>query len=459
MLRALAHRNFRLFFGGQGISLVGTWMTRVATSWFVFLLAEPGSAALVLGIVGFAGQLPSFLFAPLAGVLVDRWNRHRLLVVTQVLSMIQSFLLAVVAVAHQSNVVRIWELAILSVAQGLINAFDMPGRQAFLIEMVEERQDLGNAIALNSSLVNGARLIGPSIAGVLIAWGGVFWCFLIDGISYMAVIAALLAMRVAPRWSTGTPPGLPGNDGDVEAMRPAPGQPAHSRRGVLQDLKEGLRYAFGFAPIRAILLLMALVSFMGMSYTVLMPLFADRIRENDPAVMGFLMAASGVGALIGALFLAARNTVLGLGRMIVIATVIFGGGLMGFAASHVLWLSLVLMVATGFGMMIQMAASNTILQTIVEDDKRGRVMSLYTMSFIGMAPFGSLFAGGLAQLIGAPVTVVVGAAACVLAAALFARALPALRGHVRPIYRRMGIIPEVASGIQSATALRVPPEN
>ena len=432
--RALAHRNFRLFFGGQGVSLIGTWMTRVATSWFVFSLAEPSLRSFALGAIGFAGQIPIFLLAPFAGVLVDRWNRHRLLVLTQALAMMQSFLLALVAVAGQSVAVTIGELALLSVFQGIINAFDMPTRQSFLIEMVERKEDLGNAIALNSSLVNAARLVGPSLAGLLIAWRGVFWCFLLDGFSYLAVIASLLLMTVPPR-------------------------AAVPRRGrVWHELQEGLRYAFGFAPIRAILLLLALVSFMSMSYTTLLPIFADPIRPGDASVLGFLMAASGVGALIGALYLASRNTVLGLGRLILVATFLLGVSLMGFAYARHLGLALVLLVGTGFGMMVQMAASNTILQTIVEEDKRGRVMSLYTMAFIGVAPFGSLFAGGLASLIQAPATVLISGVACLFGGVLFATELPALRALVRPIYRRLGILPEVATGIQAATSLRVPPE-
>jgi MFS family permease len=434
--RALAHRNFRLFFAGQGISLIGTWMTRVATSWFVFrLVADPSRAAFWLGVVGFAGQIPTFLLAPIAGVLVDRWNRHRLLVVTQALSMVQSFLLALVVSIRQPENVVIWQILLLSAFQGLINAFDMPARQAFLTEMVTRREDLSNAIALNSSIFNGARLLGPSVAGILIALVGEVWCFLIDGFSYMAVIAALLAMDVTPR-----------------ARQAQPGQ-------VWQGLKEGFAYAFGFAPIRAILSLVALVSLMGMSYTVLMPIFADQIRPDSPSVLGFLMAASGVGALAGAIYLASRKTVLGLGRVITIATILFGVGLIGFAYSGVLWLSLVLMVITGFGMMVQMAASNTVLQTIVDEDKRGRVMSIYTMSFVGMAPFGSLLAGGLASWLGAPATVVVGGCACILGGTWFAFNIPALRLLIRPIYVRMGILPEVAAGIQLAARLTAPPED
>jgi MFS family permease len=434
MGRSLAHRNYRLFFIGQGISMIGTWMTRVATGWLVYRLSGPQSA-LLLGLVGFAGQMPAFFLAPFAGVLVDRWNRHRLLVVTQACSLIQSALLAWVAFEGQADATTIWMILALSLFQGVINAFDMPARQAFLVEMIENKENLPNAIALNSSLVNGARLVGPSLAGVLIALKGEGWCFLLDAVSYVAVIAALLAMRITPRERT---------------SRPAP---------MWRGLKEGIVYAFGFAPIRSMLLLLALVSFMGMPYTVLMPIFADKVLDGGPYALGFLSGASGVGALIGALYLASRQTILGLGRTIVLATTLFGIGLVGFALSRVLWLSLLTMLVTGFGMMVQMAASNTILQTIVEEDKRGRVMSLYSMAFMGVTPFGSLFAGTLANWIGATGTVLLGGVVCLLGALRFALGLPHLRTLVRPIYRRLGILPEVAAGMQSAAELTRPPED
>ncbi len=431
--RALAHRNYRLFFGGQGISLIGTWMTRIATGWLVFGLSQPERAAFWLGAVGFAGQIPAFFLGPVAGVLVDRWDRRRLLVVTQALSLIQSAGLAVVAFAGEPGLVTIWEVIGLAVFQGLINSFDMPGRQAFLVEMIERREDLPNAIALNSSLVNGARLIGPSLAGVVIAVADVGWCFVIDAVSYVAVIAALLAMTVTPR-------------------------PRGQTMPVWRGIREGFHYAFGFAPIRSLLLLLALVSFMGMPYSTLMPIFAADILHGGAYAYGFLMAASGVGALGGALYLASRNTVLGLGRTIAIATAAFGAGLIGFGFSGVFWISMGLMLVVGAGMMVEMAASNTILQTIVEEDKRGRVMSFYTMSFLGTAPFGSLFAGGVAGWIGAAWTVIIGGAACLMGALAFALRLPRLRALIRPLYRRMGILPEVATGLNAAAEHSVPPE-
>jgi MFS family permease len=429
MLRALSHRNYRLFFSGQSVSLIGTWMTRIATSWLVYRLT---GSALLLGVVGFAGQIPSFLLAPFAGVLVDRWNRHRLLVATQVLALLQSLALALLAL---TGIVQIWHVILLSIFQGLINAFDMPARQAFVVEMVERREDLANAIALNSSMVNAARLLGPSIGGVIIAAVGEGWCFMLDAISYLAVIASLLAMKITPRMTK-----------QIKEAK------------MLQQLREGWKYASGFAPIRKVLLLLALVSLVGMPYTVLMPVFANEILHGGPSTLGLLMAASGVGALAGAMLLAARKSVLGLGKFIPLTAGIFGAGLVAFSFSRSLWLSLLLMVVTGLGFMVQMAASNTVLQTIVEEDKRGRVMSFYTMAFMGTAPFGSLLAGSVADRIGAPFTLLFGGLGCIIGAVWFGTALPALRRDVRPVYVKIGILPEMAAGIQSTSELSVPPE-
>ena len=424
MVRALAHRNYRLFFAGQGISLVGTWITRVATSWLVYRLT--GSAA-VLGIVGFAGQIPTFLLAPFAGVWVDRWGRYRVLVVTQVLSMLQSFALAWLALAGTITVTRI---LLLSAFQGVINAFDTPARQAFVVDMVEDRADLPNAIALNSSMVNGARLVGPSVAGLLIAVAGEGWCFLLDGVSYVAVIASLLMMRLA---------------------RAAP---RGRETRVLLELRDGFRYAFGFAPIRSLLLLITLISVMGMPYTVLMPLIADQVLHGGPHTLGFLMGATGLGALAGAVYLASRRSVLGLGRVIAAAAILFGCGLIAFSLSRTLALSLVLMVVTGAGFMGQLAASNTVIQTIVREEMRGRVMAFYTMAFMGTAPFGSLLAGGLAARVGAPHTILLGGGVCILGGVAFSRQLPRLRELVVPIYLERGILPEIAAGLSDAAALR-----
>jgi MFS family permease len=430
MLRALAHKNYRLFFSGQSISLIGTWMTRIATSWLVYRLT---GSALLLGVVGFAGQIPSFLLAPFAGVLVDRWNRHRLLVITQVLALFQSLALALLTM---TGVIKMWHVIVLSVFQGFINAFDMPARQAFVVEMVESREDLANAIALNSSMVNAARLIGPSLGGVVIAAVGEGWCFMIDAVSYLAVIGSLLAMKLTPRLLSRT-----------------------TDANILKQLREGWTYVTRFAPIRNVLLLVGLVSLVGMPYTVLMPVFANEVLHGGPNTLGMLMAASGVGALIGAMFLAARKSVLGLGKYIPLTAGAFGAGLILFSFTRVLWLSLLFMVITGLGFMVQMAVSNTILQTIVDEDKRGRVMSFYTMAFMGTAPFGSLLAGSVAERIGAPHTLLFGGIGCLIGAVWFATSLSELRREVRPIYVRRGILPEVAKGIQQSTELSIPPES
>jgi len=309
------------------------------------------------------------------------------------------------------------------VMQGSINAFDMPGRQSFMIKMVDDPRDLQNAIAINSSMVNMARLIGPSLAGMLIAVSSEGWCFLIDGISYLAVIASLLMMRV---------------------HTPVVKRVATS---MIAELKAGWTYVSEFLPIRTILMLFAVVSLMGMPFVVLMPIFAARVLHGGPHTLGFLMGSMGMGALISALSLAARRNVRGLVRMIPIAAAVFGLGLIGFGLSHFFWLSMAMVFIAGMGMMQGMAASNTVIQTIVTDDKRGRVMSYYTMAFMGMAPFGSLLAGTMAHATGAPLTVIMNGSVVLLGAAWFATRLPALRRQIRPIYQEMGILP-AKEGIQ-----------
>jgi MFS family permease len=345
--------------------------------------------------------------------------------------MAQSSALAVLAL---TGYIEVWHIIVLSVFQGLINAFDMPARQAFVVEMVSDRDDLPNAIALNSSMVNAARLLGPSIGGVIIALVGEAWCFAIDAVSYVAVITSLLAMSVTPSV--------------VKKARDA---------NVFQQFREGWRYVVGFPPISKILLLLAFVSLVGMPYTVLMPVFANEILHGGPNTLGFLMAASGVGALSGAMFLAARKSVLGLGKFIPATAGLFGAGLIAFSFSRMIWLSVLMMVVTGLGFMIQMAVSNTLIQTLVDEDKRGRVMSFYTMAFMGTAPFGSLLAGALAERIGAPNTLILGGLGCIAGAIWFAISLPALRQYVRPIYIKKGILPEVRSGVMNTSELSVPP--
>jgi len=403
-------------------------MTRLATSWLVYQLTD---SAFLLGLTSFVGQIPAFFVAPIAGVWLDRWDRHRVLVITQVLAMIQSLALAVLAFTGWIN---LWWIIGLALLQGLINAFDMPARQAFVIEMIEDRADLGNAIALNSSMVNGAKLVGPAIAGVLVAVAGVGVCFLIDGISYIAVIASLMAMRVAPA------------------------KPRAAAKSAVQELAEGWRYVAGSPAIRSILILLAVVSVTGMPYTVLMPVVAVDLLHGGAHTLGFLMAMSGVGALASAIGLALRRTVLGLGKRIAISAALFGGGLIVLGLSRSLTISLLLMVVTGFGVMQQMAASNTILQTIAADDKRGRVMSFYTLAILGMNPIGSLLAGGVAARVGVPVTMIGAGAICLAGAVWFYWKLPEIRSVIRPIYRELGILPQIAEGIESATILQTPPE-
>jgi MFS family permease len=410
--RALRHRNFRLFFGGQSISLIGTWMTRIATSWLIYRLTK---SALLLGAVGFAGQIPTFLLAPIAGVIVDRIDRRKVLVWTQTLAMVQSLALAWLTLSHRINVA---EVLALSAMQGVINAFDMPGRQSFMVKMVEDRADLSNAIAINSSMVNTARLIGPSLAGLLIAATSEGWCFLVDGVSYIAVIASLLMMRIPPD--------------DLQ----------RATTSMISQLKEGWAYVTGSVPIRSILGLFALLSLMGWPFMVLMPVFAGQILHGGAHTLGFLMGAVGVGSLISALSMVMRRSVRGLSKMIPIAASVFGVGLICFGLSHVLWLSMLMMLVTGFGMMQGLTGSNTIIQTLVDENMRGRVMSYYTMAFVGMAPFGSLLAGALAHAIGAPRTVIVSGVACILGSIWFTSRLPAIRKDMRPIYERLGIVPQ-----------------
>ncbi len=409
---AFRSKNYRLFFIGQGISLIGTWMTQIATIWLVYHLTN---SPIMLGVVGFTSQIPSFFLAPFGGVFVDRFSRHRTLIGTQILAMIQSLALAVLAL---TGVVHIWHIIVLSLFQGIINAFDAPARQAFVPELVEHREDLANAIALNSTMFNGARLIGPAIGGLVIARIGPAYCFLVDGLSYIAVIIGLLAMTIKPK------------------------KIALSNVNPLQRIKEGFEYAFGFPPIRAILLLSALVSFFAMQYTVLVPIFADKILQGGAETLGFLMAASGVGALAGGIYLATRQTVVGLGKIIALAPGILGLGLIGFALSRVLPMSLFTMLFVGFGTIMQIAAGNTVLQTILEEDKRGRVMSLYTMSFLGMTPFGNLLGGFLANHIGASNTLIIDGMACMLGSLIFIRQLPTLRKMMRPIYIKQGLLTE-----------------
>jgi MFS family permease len=420
--RALRHRNFQLFFFGQSISVIGNWMTRLATTWLVYRTTH---SALLLGVVSFAGQIVSFALGPFAGVWVERLNRRKLLVATQAAAAVQSLALAALTLAHR---ITLWEIIALTAMQGLINAFDMPGRQSFLVQMVDDRNDLSNAIAINSSMANGARLIGPAIAGLVIAAFGEGWCLLIDGVSYFAVIASLLLMRIT----------------HADNRR--------NRASMLEQMREGWNYVRTFRPIRTILLLFSLISLMGYSYSVLMPIFAGQVLHGGATTLGWLTGASGVGALVSALSLAARRSVVGLTRMLQISAAMLGAALILFGLSHLFWLSLVLMVFVGFGLMQTAAASNTIIQSLVPDDKRARAMSYYTMAFFGAAPFGSLLAGALAHRIGAPHTVIFTGAFCVAGSVWFTLDLPKVNTVMHPIYREMGLMPASEMDTISAEA-------
>ena len=421
IFRSLHYRNYRLFFSGQSVSLIGTWMQRIALPWIVYHMT---GSEFLLGLVGFTSQLPSFLLAPFAGVLTDRWSRYRVLMVTQIISMLQATVLAWLSL---SGSLEIWHIVLLSTILGCINAFDMPARHSFVIDMVEDKEDLGNAIALNSMMFNGARLIGPSIAGIVLASTGEGICFLLNAISYLFVITSLLLMHVPQR------------------------EMKKKETKIFSELKEGLNYTFGFPPIKHIILLLGIVSLMGASYQVLMPVFAKQVLNGDSHTFGYLMSAAGAGAMLGAIFLASREEVLKLGRLIPSATGLLSLGLISLSFTSSFYISLILIFFTGLGMMLQTAASNTILQTITDDDKRGRVMSFYTMAIMGTAPFGSLLAGWMAKMIGTPWTLFAGGLICLIGTVIFFERLPLLRKIVHPVYVRMGIIPEVADGIQTAS--------
>jgi MFS family permease len=398
VFRALRHRNYRLFISGQLVSLVGTWMQTVAQSWLVYRLT--GSAVL-LGTVGFASQIPVFLLSPIGGAVADRRNRHHVVIATQTASMLLAFILAALTLTAR---VQIWHILFLATLLGIVNAFDIPARQAFIPELVS-RQDLLNAIALNSSMFNGARVLGPAVAGILVAAVGEGWCFFANGVSFLAVIVGLFLMRVEPH---------------VYATHEG---------SALEQMAEGFRWVGRTAPIRALLLLLGLVSIMGMPYTILMPIMADRVLHSGASGMGLLMGATGIGALIGALMLAARRSVAGLGRWVAAASAGFGASVILFSFSRSFTLSLALLLPVGFSMIVQMASSNTLIQAMVPDRLRGRVMAVYSMMFTGMAPIGSLLAGVVSGRVGAPATIAFGGAVCLLGALIFARELPSLRGE------------------------------
>jgi MFS family permease len=400
--RALRHRNFQLFYAGQSISVIGTWMTRLATSWLVYQMTH---SALMLGVVGFSGQIISLLLGPFAGVWVERLPRRKMLVWTQAAGAVQSLALAGLTLTHR---ITVPEIIVLSAFQGLINAFDMPGRQSFLVQMIDDRKDLQNAIALNSSMANGARFIGPAIAGMIVAKWGEGWCFLIDGVSYFAVIVSLLMMHVAK----------------LDKKR--------VKKSLFEDMREGWDYVRGFAPVRTTLILFATIAMMGYSVTTLLPVFAAQILHGGAHTLGWLSSAVGVGAVISAASLTLRKSVRGLPRAVQVSSALAGAGLVAFGFSHLLWTSLVLLVFVGFGMMQTASASNTIVQSLVTDEKRARVMSYYTMAFFGSVPIGSLLSGAMAHVIGAQHTVMVTGTCCVLGAVWYSARLPKMKAALQP---------------------------
>ncbi|MGD1103598.1 MAG: MFS transporter [Terriglobia bacterium] len=429
MFRALRHRNYRLFFCGQIISLIGTWMQSIAQAWLVYRLTK---SSLLLGLVGFSGQIPVFLFAPLGGLLADRYSRYRTVIATQTAAMLLAFILAALTLLGH---IQVWEVMLVAALLGVVNAFDIPARQAFIIEMVVP-EDLINAIALNSAMFNGARILGPAIAGITVAAIGEGWCFFSNGVSYIAVIVCLLLMIVTPRDRSGR------------------------RASGLESVLEGFRFVVHTGPIRALLLLLGLVSLTGMPYAVLMPIFADKILHSDARGLGLLMGSTGVGALIATLVMASRREVRGLGRWIRYASTGFGSSLILFSFSRSLPLSIALLLPAGFCMLIQMASSNTLIQTMVPDDLRGRVMSVYSMMFMGMAPFGALLAGAIAHRLGAPLTVAIGGAVCIAGSLVFGSKWPAMRGEARQLIlaqgMRSGEPPEEMTGQMDALGGRKP---
>lgn len=429
MVRAFRHRNFRLYFGGQSVSFIGTWIQQVALSWTIYQLTR---SSFLLGLVSFAGQLPLFLVTPFAGVLVDRWNRHRTLVVTQALAAIQALILALVVYTNHVNVAT---LIALNVFAGTVLSFDLSTRQAFIVDMVGSGSDLPNAVALNAFVINGGRMLGPAVAGLLLALVTPAICFFLNAISYIPVVGALLAMQV-----------------QQSAPEPRDSSP-------LSDFAEGWRYAMGFPPIRAVIMLVALVSLLALSYVVIMPIYAAEVMHGGAHTLGTLMTAPGIGALVGTIYLASRKSIVGAGARVATGACILSAGLIVTGLVHSMPAALIGLALVGLGMIVQLATSNTVLQTIVDDDKRGRVMSLYTVAFVGMAPFGSLLGGWLAHRIGVPKTFLLAGIICLVGAIIFATRIPVLKPMVLPIYQRKGIlpapgvVPEIAEGLQTASGL------
>lgn len=409
--RTLKYRNYKLYFSGQGISLIGTWIQIIAMNWLVY---ELSGSAVILGVTGFLCRIPTVILAPFAGVIADRHSKYNLLFITQFLSMIQSALFTVLVF---TGLIQIWQILLLGTLLGVINAFDNPIRQSFIVEIVEKKEDLPNAIALNSVLFNSARLIGPSIAGIILSLFGTGWCFLINTLSFAAILVTLIFMRLQKK------------------------EIVVSEKSPIKEMKEGFVYVFGSVPIRTILLALAIISMMGMSFQVLMPVFAKDVLNGNANTLGFLMSSVGLGALVAGLILASRKTVFGLEKYIAFASTVFSVSLIIFAFSHNFYISIIALFFVGLGMIMQMASSNTLIQTLTDDDKRGRVMSFYSIAFIGTVPFGNLLAGTLASLIGESYAVLICGVSSLIAALYFIKKLPDIRKHSNPIFERKNILP------------------
>ena len=423
--RALGSRNYRLFFFGQGISLIGTWMQNIALAWLIYRLT---GSVFLLGLVGFLSQIMIFVLSPLAGVVSENMNRHKLLILTQFLSMLQAFVLAFLVLTH---LIQVWQIILLSTFLGIVVAFDATVRQSFVIELVEHKQDLSNAIALNSSIFQGARLVGPALAGIIIALYGEGFCFLINGLSFLAVLWTLLQMNLKRT------------------------KPSKSNKPIFKDIKEGFIYAYHFLPIRYLLLFIAFFSLFGMQYVVLMPAYVQDILHKGPETLGLLMGAAGFGALLGAIYMATRKDVRGLSQIINIGAIIFSIDLIFVSFVKSFWLVMFIIIISGFSMMLIMASTNTMLQTLVDDDKRSRIMSFYTMAFLGMAPFGSLIAGSFAHVFKVPLTLLISGCLCLICSLFFWFNLGKFRSLVRPIYLKMGIIQEINQAINMTCELEV----
>ncbi len=425
IFRALKSRNYRLYFTGQGVSLIGSWMQSVAMGWLVYRLTH---SAFLLGVIGFTSQIPSLFLGPLAGVLADRMDKRRLLLIIQTAFMLQASLLAGLVLTGRIGVPS---LIGLSLWMGLVNAFDVPVRQSMVVQLVERPEDLANAIALNSMMFNGARLIGPSIAGLVLAAAGEGVCFLLNAVSFTAVIGAL--------W----------------AMKPVPAAAGRKRR-ISAELRDGFRYAWGFLPIRSILSVMALISLFGMSYHVLLPVFAKEILGGGPHTLGFLMGATGAGAVFGAFAMASRTSPAGLERVLPAAGAVFGLGLIVMSFSRSPLFSYAVMAVIGLGMMTFMISCNTLIQTLVDEDKRGRMMALYAMAFMGTTPLGSLLVGSLASRIGAPRAAAIGGFLCLVCAAWFFKKLPEIRREAHPVWISRGYAGNVSEGMEAASEMTTP---